>query len=221
MSSEIRTINLGGVNCYLASSPDGFVLIDTGFSGKRALLLKELESAGCAPGKLRLILITHGDADHAGNAAYLREKFGAKIGMHADDSGMVEQGDMGWNRKAKPDRMSLIMKVMASVMNKFVKSGVFQKFTPDMTVDDGFELSAYGLDATVLHLPGHSKGSIGILTRDGDLFCGDLFYNMPGFKFVDNLADHANSVKKLKGLNVHMIYPGHGKALREGYLQKQ
>ncbi|MGD0727546.1 MAG: MBL fold metallo-hydrolase [Spirochaetia bacterium] len=221
MSSQIKTINLGGVNCYLASSPDSFVLIDTGFSGKRALLLKELESAGCAPGKLRLILITHGDADHAGNAAYLREKFGAKIAMHADDAGMVERGDMGWNRKAKPDKMSLIMKVMASVMNKFVKSGVFQKFTPDMTVDDGFDLSAYGLDAAVLHLPGHSKGSIGILTKDGDLFCGDLFYNMPGFKFVDNLKDHDDSVKKLKGLNVHTIYPGHGKALREGYLQKQ
>jgi len=154
MSSNIKTINLGGVNCYLAICADGFVLIDAGFSGKRATLLKELEASGCRPGNLKLVLITHGDADHAGNAAYLRDKYGAKIAMHADDAGMVERGDMSWNRKAKPDRMSLIMKVMASVMNKFVKSGRFEKFKPDLMVDDGFDLSEYGLDATVLHLPG-------------------------------------------------------------------
>lgn len=221
MSSNIKTINLGGVNCYLAICPDGFILIDAGFSGRRATLLKELEASGCRPGNLKLVLITHGDADHAGSAAYLRDMYGAKIAMHADDAGMVERGDMSWNRKAKPDRMSLIMKVMASVMSKFAKSGRFEKFTPDLLVEDGFDLSEYGLDATVLHLPGHSKGSIGILTKDGDLYCGDLFYNMPGFKFVDNQADHDESIRKLKGLTVHKIYPGHGKALPERYLQKQ
>jgi hydroxyacylglutathione hydrolase len=46
-----------------------------------------------------LIVITHGDFDHIGNAAYLRQKFGAKIAMHADDVGMAERGDMFWNRK--------------------------------------------------------------------------------------------------------------------------
>ncbi len=221
MSSNIKTINLGGVNCYLAACPDGFILIDTGFIGKRALLIRELEDAGCRPGNLKLVLITHGDSDHADNAAFLRATYGARIAMHADDAGMVERGDMGWNRKAKPDKMSLVMKVMAAVMGKLLRTGSFEKFTPDLLVEDGFSLSEYGLDATVLHLPGHSKGSIGVHTKDGDLYCGDLFYNMPGFRFVDNQTDYDSSVKKLKGLAVHKIYPGHGKALPEGYLQKQ
>ena len=221
MSSEITTINLGGVNCYLASGPRGFILIDTGFSSKRALLLRQLEAAGCTSGMLRLILITHGDADHAGNAAFLRAKYGAKIAMHAEDTGMVEMGDMSWNRKAKPDNMSLIMKVMNAMVAKRAKKGSFEKFTPDMTVADNFDLTPFGLEATVLHLPGHSKGSIGVLTKEGDLFCGDLFYNMPGFKFIDTLADHDDSIKKLKGMTVRAIYPGHGKALPHGYLQRQ
>jgi len=220
MSSEIKTINLGGVNCYLASGPRGFILIDTGFSAKRALLLRELEAAGCTSGMLRLILITHGDADHAGNAAFLRAKYGARIAMHAADAGMVEKGDMGWNRKPKPDQMSLIMKIVAAMANQRVKKGSFEKFAPDLTVGDNFDLTPFGLEATVLHLPGHTKGSIGVLTKDGDLFCGDLFYNMPGFKFIDTLADHDDSIKKLKGLTVHTIYPGHGKALPQGYLRK-
>jgi glyoxylase-like metal-dependent hydrolase (beta-lactamase superfamily II) len=218
MFPDIKAINLGGVNCYLTSCPHGFILIDTGFSAKRSLLLKQIEAAGCKPGTLKLILITHGDADHAGNAAYLREKYGAKIAMHANDSGMVERGDMSWNRKDKPDKMSLIMKVMSSVMKIFVKSGVFEKFKPDLMVDENFDLSKYGFDATVLHLPGHSKGSIGILTKNGDLFCGDMFYNMLGFQYVDNLTEYDFSMKKLKGMTIRTIYPGHGKALPEGFL---
>jgi len=43
-----------------------------------------------------------------------------------------------------------------------------------MFLEEGQPLSDVGLDASVLHLPGHSKGSIGILTASGDLFCGDL-----------------------------------------------
>ena len=105
MPQEIKTISLllpyrlGSVNCYLIQTATGYILIDTGCSNKRADLEKEIESVGCKPGNLKLIVLTHGDFDHAGNAACLRKKFGTKIAMHYDDSGMVEHGDMFWNRK--------------------------------------------------------------------------------------------------------------------------
>ena len=105
MKNEIKTINLplpfrmGSVNCYLIETDSGYVLIDTGGSNCRKELVKELESAGCKPGLLKLIVLTHGDFDHTGNAAYLRNTFGGEIAMHVDDSGMVESGDMFVNRK--------------------------------------------------------------------------------------------------------------------------
>jgi len=89
----VTTVNLGGMNCCLARCADGFVLIDTGFSVKRALLLQMLHEAGCKPGDIRFVLITHGDFDHAGNAAFLQREYRATIGMHPDDFGMVERGD--------------------------------------------------------------------------------------------------------------------------------
>ncbi|MCP4541171.1 MAG: MBL fold metallo-hydrolase [Chloroflexi bacterium] len=101
---EIKTISLslplklGSVNCYLVKTNTGYILIDTGSSNARTGLEKELKSVGCKPDDLKLIVITHGDFDHTGNAAYLCEKFGAKIAMHYDDSGMLERGDMFWNR---------------------------------------------------------------------------------------------------------------------------
>ena len=44
---------------------------------------------------------------------------------------------------------------------------------------------------------------------------------MPGFKFVDTLADYDQSIKRLKAMTVRAIYPGHGKALPHGYLQRR
>ena len=100
MQQGIRTITLplpykmGSVNCYLVESETGCLLVDTGSSYSRSQLERELEGAGCKPGNLRLIVLTHGDFDHIGNAAFLREKYGGKIAMHKADSGMAEQGDM-------------------------------------------------------------------------------------------------------------------------------
>ncbi|GAG68637.1 unnamed protein product, partial [marine sediment metagenome] len=82
--------------------------IDTGGSNKRHDLENELDRAGCQPGNLNLIVLTHGDFDHTGNAAYLRKKFGTKIAMHSADSGMAEQGDMFWNRN-KPNFLIKLM----------------------------------------------------------------------------------------------------------------
>jgi hydroxyacylglutathione hydrolase len=213
MPQEITLINLAGVNCYALKTGTGCVLIDTGYSNKRAFLEKRLKNLGCLPGNLKLIILTHGDTDHTGNAAYLREKYGAKIAIHTDDAGMVERGDMGWNRKAKSDKTSLVFKIMIVLTPMFFKSAKPEVFKPDFTIDESFDLSVYGLDARVLHLPGHSKGSIGILTATGHLFCGDFVYNMPGFNLINDLADHQSSLEKVKKLDIKTVYPGHGKPI--------
>jgi len=206
MTSEIKTIYFGGLigNCYLVKTDSGFILIDTGRASKRAKLEKELESAGCNPGNLKLIVLTHGDFDHTGNCAYLRQKFGTKIAMHHYDSGMVERGDMFWNRKTG----NIIIRIIVNTLFRI------SKFKPDLTIDEGYDLSEYGLDAKVLYLPGHSKGSIGILTAGGNLFCGDLLVNRdkPDLNsIIDDSAEANSSVEKLKSLRTNTVYPGHGK----------
>jgi hydroxyacylglutathione hydrolase len=175
-----------------------YILIDTGCSNKRSNLEKELESAGCKPGYLKLIVLTHGDFDHTGNAAYLRKKFGTKIAMHYDDSGMVEHGEMFWNRK----KGNILLGMIARILFGFGKK---ERFKPDLYVDEGYDLSEYGFDAEVLHIPGHSKGSIGILTADSNLFCGDLLENKDSpvlNSIIDDLTEADTSVEKLKKLKI-------------------
>ena len=209
---DIKTITLsmpyrlGTVNCYLVETDGGFFLIDTGTSSRRAELESELANAGCRPGDLKLIVLTHGDFDHTGNAAYLRKAFGAQIAMHRDDSGMAEEGDMFWNRSSG----NALIRMLAPILFRFGKSN---RFRPDLFVAEGDDFSEYGFDAQVLSIPGHSQGSIGILTTGGDLFSGDLFDNSTGpatNSIMDDPAACEASVEKLQRFEVHTVYPGHG-----------
>jgi glyoxylase-like metal-dependent hydrolase (beta-lactamase superfamily II) len=197
------------VNCYLIQTDAGYFLIDTGLAKKRARLVDDLQATGCQPGDLKLILLTHGDFDHSGNSAYLRDKFGAKIAMHSGDLPNVKSGDMFANKKVNP-----IAKAIAGILFSVTGMSSFDTFTPDLFLEDGQNLSSFGLDATVIHLPGHSKGSVCFLTAEGDLFCGDLLVNTQrpsANTLADDLGQLMASVEKLQGYPVKTVYPGHGR----------
>ncbi|MBN1967527.1 MAG: MBL fold metallo-hydrolase [Anaerolineae bacterium] len=194
------------VNCYLVRAEDGFVLIDTGRASKRRDIEQALARAGCQSGNLKLIVLTHGDFDHCGNAAYLRQKFGARLAMHEADAGMIERGDMAWNRP-----VGGLSRLFFSVFMRLARA---DRVAPDCFLAEGDDLIGHGLDARVIELPGHSSGSIGLLTGAGDLFCGDLLANTdrPALWsiIVDDAAAQA-SVAKLKSLPpTTTVYPGHG-----------
>ena len=237
MPSEIKTINLGVVNCYLIRTDNGYILIDTGgrdpshknLSIIRDVLEEELENAGCLPGHLNLILLTHGHFDHTDNCAYLRKKYKTKIAMHREDSDMVENGTIP-DKKFRPYILKVITKcIMFFTRNKAKIIEIlnqFERFVPDLYVDEGFSLSEYGFDAKILHIPGHSKGSIGILTSSCDLFCGDIMvniFNKPLFnRFMadDNFNELDSSIERLKKLTIKTVYPGHGRPFPMDKLKK-
>ena len=214
---EITTVTLRSrlyaVNCYLLKGDAGFVLIDTGLATRRAELEGALEAAGCRPGDLRLIVITHGDADHAGNGAHLRARYGTPIALHRAEWRAVEQGNM---RLSRGD-MTFLRGTVAGLLFRFAGLRPCDRFEPDLALEEGDDLSGHGLAARALHLPGHSQGSMGILTADGDLFCGDLLTNLGEPKpnsLVDSPADLATSVARLRALEIGTVYPGHGGPFR-------
>jgi len=78
--------------------------------------------------------------------------------MHRDDSGMVENGNMGFNRKAWPDKFSFrgaMIIFLGSLSTIFFPSNKFEKIKPDLYLEDGRMLFEYGLDANAIHIPGH------------------------------------------------------------------
>jgi glyoxylase-like metal-dependent hydrolase (beta-lactamase superfamily II) len=141
---------MGTVNCYLLRAAGAQVLIDTGGSNARKALHEQLERAGCTPGALHLVVLTHGDFDHIGNAAYLRSAFGAPIAMSSEDSAMAERGDMFANRR----RPNILVRTLVPLMTGF---GASERFTPDILLNEAYDLYQHGLEAVVIRLPGHSR----------------------------------------------------------------
>ena len=200
-------LNISHVNAYLVRTDPGFYLVDSGMTNARRQIELALEHLCCRPGDLKLILLTHGDFDHTGNAAHLRNKFTAKIAMHQEDSGMLTHGDMFWNRKIKNS-------LLKSIMSAFIRIREKDRCEPDIYVEDGISLTEYGWDARVFNTPGHSSGSISILTAYGDLFCGDLFTNSTGKPMLNSMMYDTEagqtSLERLKTLAIKTVYPGHG-----------
>jgi hydroxyacylglutathione hydrolase len=199
------------VNCYLVKTDGGDFLIDTGMTNARKQLASAIEHFCAQSGDLKLILLTHGDFDHTGNARYLREKFKSRIAMHAGDAGMLKNGDMFWNRKFNN-------RLLKKLMPLFIRFGEEDQCSPDLLLEDGASLQEYGLDAQVLNTPGHSSGSICILTSAHDLFCGDLFTNSTGKPSLNSMMYDKpagnGSYDRLKALEIKMVYPGHGASFR-------
>ena len=126
--------------------------------------------------------------------------------MHKDNSGMVEHGDMLWNRS----KQSILIRTTFKLFFRLSKS---DRFKPDLYIDERYNFSEYVLDAKVLEIPGHSQGSIGILTTSRELFCGDLLANVGKpdiWSIIDDSDAAYASIEKLKSLQINTVYPGHG-----------
>ena len=207
MTDNITRIQMKYVNCYLVKTGENFVLIDTGIAGERKMLEQELSKAGCLPGNLKLVIITHGDTDHSGNGAWLRDTYGAKLVLHPAETLATETGSMTACRGKIP--------FLARIFLSILKLPKKDRFKADILADEGYDFSAFGFKAKVYHTPGHSRGSITILTEEGALFCGDLLTNRstPAMTdLIDDLQAANNSVKRLKALKSTIVYPGHGNA---------
>ncbi len=208
---SIKVVGLGFVNAYLIKGSDDFFLVDTGLSKMWPELEKILIDARCLPDKLKLVILTHGDSDHTGNCKILQEKYKVKIAMHPDDRAIVESGFSG-KRKVK----SPIMRIMFSVFRllrllKFV--GAANKFKADMYLQDGQDLKEYGFAASIIHVPGHTRGSIAVLTETGDLFIGDTMVNRKKPEpahIIENEEELKRSLVKLAKYDIIRVYPGHG-----------
>jgi hydroxyacylglutathione hydrolase len=127
--------------------------------------------------------------------------------MHKGDLKMVETGDMFYNK-------NIIMRTLGKIMFFFLMRGTFEKFTPDILIEDEQDLAPHGLEAEIIYIPGHSKGSIGILTTNNDLICGDLLTNIEKPQkntLIDNQEELDASVEQVTSLEIETVYPGHGK----------
>jgi hydroxyacylglutathione hydrolase len=207
MNEETKRIELEFVNVYIVNTGEGYILIDTGIMKQWSRLEMELLQSGILPDHLKLVIITHGDFDHTGNCSELQRKYQVKIAMHSGDVEMVRTG-IPVKRRVKGFRRKLFL-----ILGRR-KSNNFQRFEPDIVLENGQVLTEYGFAARVIHTPGHTKGSIAVLTTDGQLFIGDSLSNRRKLErspYIENEKALHESLLVLKRIKARIVYPGHGK----------
>lgn len=208
--NKIVTIKCGMYNCYVLCSDDQAILVDTCGAKQRKLILERIKDYN-----IKLIILTHGHVDHIGNAAFFAKHFNAKIAMHKDDVEIIQNNRL---RKMEPIGP---MGTMVKIFSKGSMKKKVEMFTPDILLEEGDSLDQYGIDAEIVHLEGHTSGSIGIKSGNKSFIVGDALMNFmyPTVSlYNEDFTKLQKSVDKLRESGAEVFYPGHGSKISSSSL---
>lgn len=201
--TEIKRIRCGSVNTYLIEEHGRAILVDTGRNGSEEKIL-----AQCRKTKVELILLTHGHVDHVQNTAYLKKALGVPVALHMQDLDLIK------DNAAEPlHYQGFLGMVVAEVSEKSYESDRIPEFSPEFFLKEGDRLKDYGINARIMELPGHTKGSIGIDIDGKSVIVGDALMNMfyPGLSMVYwDRGEMIKSAEKISALGARKVYFGHG-----------
>ncbi len=198
-------------NAYLISKSGKYVLIDAGMPWDENLILNFLNQR---ISKLDLIYLTHAHPDHYGSCKAIQQKTSAPIAIHHKDEKLLRSGKilLGNTRG-----FGNLVKIIAWVFNLLPNTIIPD---PNLLLDDGDQLTSIGIEAEVLHTPGHTPGSSSLLFPDGSVFVGDLASSTgsPHIQkyFAQDWSALSSSIKKVKTQKPMLLYPGHGRQPIEG-----
>jgi hydroxyacylglutathione hydrolase len=207
---EIRQLHLSWSNVFLVRGSDGVLLVDSGSPGDWDALVSALAAEGLAPGDLRLVILTHAHADHAGLAAQLQAA-GVPIALGAGDTGMAAHGRDG---ALSPTS------VLGDLLRPFIDFP-YTPFTGDVIVEAPIDLAVYGVrGARVEPWPGHTAGSLVVWIGFDEVIVGDQMLGGIGGELGSGIAgehfyqadfhqNHCN-VEALLERGVQRFYVGHG-----------
>lgn len=191
------------------------VIVDAGTPGSGRRICEQVASHGVDPADVSLIVITHGHIDHFGSAAELHRLTGAPVAGHVADLGVFRTG-----RAREP---YLPTGPMGRLMARNKKLHVrVEPFEPGVLVTGETDLADFGVPARIVPTPGHTAGSVSVLTDEGDLVAGDLIANSffglvrgrpANPPFHDDPLGNLASLREMLALQPARLHVGHGTAL--------
>lgn len=178
-------------NCFIVGGEAGAagMVIDPGGNGEE--ILRAIDASGL---DIKTIVLTHGHSDHIAALYDIQDRTGAEVAIHVADADFLEG--------------------RGSFSSQF---GISYKtpHPPDRLLHEGDAIIIGNTRYTVIHTPGHTPGSICLLT-EGKVFTGDTLFRrgigttlMPG----SSRSQLINSIQtRLMALpDDTIIYPGHGR----------
>jgi len=144
-------------------------IVDAGFAASPDTDIRDaLAKAGVRVEDLRYVINTHGHWDHAGGDQPL-QRHGAKVAVHRDDAALLR------DRAAGVPDMARLFHLSADDMRAFLFEHVAGDIQPDRELVEGDVIDLGGdVRLSIVHVPGHSPGSVAIWWEQERLaFVGD------------------------------------------------
>jgi hydroxyacylglutathione hydrolase len=179
-------------NCYIVGREEAGegVVIDPG--GNAEVIKRAIDESGL---DIEIIVLTHGHSDHIAALRDVQEKTGAEVAIHHEDADFLDtssQFGISYRTPHPPDRL----------------------------LHEGDTIDIGGMRFTVIHTPGHTPGSICLLSGS-KVFTGDTLFHkgigttlMPGSSRRQLLESIKTRLMVLP--DDTMIYPGHGRETTVG-----
>jgi len=162
---------------YLITTPKGHILINTGVASSAQMIKRHVESLGFKMKDIRILLTNQAHHDHVGAMAEIRKMTGAKFMVDEKDAPVIKDGG-----------------VSDYYFSDFQKEPTFQSFKIDRLLKDRDTISLGGTKLTMLHHPGHTKGSCSFLidVHDSARTYRVLIANIPSIIIDKKFSEVAN-----------------------------
>ncbi len=189
---NIYYVGSKGLSCYIISTKDGLILLDTGYPDMASYIEGNIQKLGYKLSDVKIIIDSHSHIDHAGGVGELKSATGAKLMSLAEDAPYLESG--GHNDVLFGDR------------------NLFPPTKVDRIFHDGEAVTLGGVTMTPHLTPGHTPGNTTwtMVTDDKGKSYNVVFFGMvsvmPNANFSTNPAypnmgaDYAHTVKVLPTL---------------------
>jgi glyoxylase-like metal-dependent hydrolase (beta-lactamase superfamily II) len=221
VADQVYRLGTDLVNWYLIEAGDRCTVVDAGNPHQYGQLAAALASIGRTLADIEAIILTHAHGDHLGSSAQIRDESGAGVMVHRDDGALARgeatrEYERHWSRDLyRPFAWKSLLSFYREGALKAPPVLDAELFSDDETLDVPGR-------PRVIHTPGHTDGSCCFEVQDRDIiFTGDSLVTlsivtgavgprvMPG-SFNKNSYEALESLRRLEGVSVTTVLPGHG-----------
>jgi metallo-beta-lactamase class B len=140
IAGDVYFVGTSGVGVFLIPTPEGHILIDSGFEASVPMIADSVRQLGFRFQDIKVVLTSHAHSDHAGGHAWVRRVTGARVLASEADVQMLAAGGRG--DFAYGDSLP------------------FPPVDVDGIVADGEGVQLGGVTLTAHQTAGHTKGAI-------------------------------------------------------------